>query len=358
MILKVVFPVFAFLGVIHSIPMALRKSISPLAVIPFKDDLDGLDYRLPNNTVPIRYDVSLKTDVHRGDKAFTGTVKITIRALENTNEITLHYRQLTIESIDLFTNPTTLVLLEKNVYYDEKSDVEFLIIQSKNQLIVNQIYVVEIKYHGILRDDNKGFYLSTYQNPQGQTIWLATTQFESTDARHAFPCYDEPQIRTPFGIQIKHDVGYDAISNMPVMSRINETGTNYVVTKFQDTLKVQTYLIAFVVSNFKYIASSDTPKQHRVYAKPQSIEKNEASLALEAGKKLLDKFMEHLNVTYSLPKIDQVAIPDFDAGAMENWGLVTYREEYLLFNEGFSTTQQRENIITIISHEFAVSFQV
>lgn len=130
--------------------------------------------------------------------------------------------------------------------------------------------------------------------------------------------------------------------------------TEYVIDSFDMTPPVQTYLIAFVISDFDFIENEDVMRQ-RVFAKPQSIIDGEAVLALDAGKKLLDEFQRHLGVPYILPKMDQIAIPDFDAGAMENWGLVTYREEYLLYNPEKATTRQRENILTIISHEYAVS---
>lgn len=348
--------VFILLAVVESIPMSFRSEIPSdeiSSLAPYTEDLSESGFRLPNNTIPIRYHLSVMTDVHRGETAFCGTVKIRIQAVETTSEITLHHRQMTIDTINLYTNPTAPQLLENNVKFLVREEFDFLIIQPSSQLIANQIYLIEIKYHGLLRDDNKGFYRSSYQNAQGQTAWLATTQFESTDARHAFPCYDEPQIRAPFEIEIKHDASYDAISNMPVASRIAESGTNYVVTKFQDTFPIQTYLIAFVVSNFKFVANSDQ-KQQRVFAKPQSIENNEADFGLEVGKKLMDMFVKHLAVNYNLPKIDQVAIPNFEAGAMENWGLVTYREEFLLLNRELATTQQRETITAVISHEYAV----
>lgn len=335
--------------------MAFRKE-SPadefVSVESYRDDIDGKDYRLPNNTTPLRYDVSLTTNVHLGEPEFTGVVRIRIEALENTQTITLQYRQLTIETIAVYSNPDNAnPTLITGTTYAFVEDLEFLVITTPIGLALGQQYRVDITYRGLLRDDNMGFYRSSYKDTEGRTNWIATTQFEQTDARHAFPCYDEPQIRTPFGIEITHGSSYNAISNMPVLSRSNPVA-GLTTTKFQDTPKVQTYLVAFIVSNFVSIGNTDDIQQ-RVFAKPQSINNNEASLALDAGKKILEKFIEHLGVEYQLPKLDQAALPDFDAGAMENWGLVTYREEYLLYNEALATTRQRENILTIIAHEYA-----
>lgn len=312
-----------FLGLLafaKSIPMPFREEVPADEVVafsPYADSIDGKSYRLPNNTKPLRYDVSLMTDVNRGETAFAGNVRIRIVAVENSNTITLQYRQLTIETIQVFSNPDAIPLLIPSSF-NYVEDVEFLTITVATELAATQEYLVVIAYQGLLRDDNMGFYRSSYKDTTGKTIWLATTQFEQTDARHAFPCYDEPQIRTPFGIEIKHDSSYNAISNMPVLSRTPEAGSSYVTTKFQDTLPVQTYLIAFVVSDFTSIGN-DAVKPQRVFAKSQSINNNEGILALDAGELLLNKFQENLGVPYNLPKMDQVAVPDFDAGAMENW---------------------------------------
>lgn len=314
--LKVVLVIFAICAMASSIPMPFRQQVPSDEIVPFapyRDDVDGKDYRLPNTTKPLRYDVSLTTNVHRGEPSFSGAVRIRIQALENTNEITLHYRQITIETVQVFANPDTTTNLVPSTF-SFVEDVEFLKIAVTSQLQINQQYLVVITYQGLLRDDNMGFYRSSYKNPAGETVWLATTQFEQTDARHAFPCYDEPQIRAIFGIEIKHDSSYNAISNMPVTSRIPEAGTSFVTTKFQDTLSVQPYLVAFVVSDFTSLDNNLLEKPQRVFAKSQSIDNNEAVLALEAGELILKKFEEHLGVTYNLPKIDQIAIPDFDAG--------------------------------------------
>lgn len=319
--LKVLTVVCAFVVLAGTIPMPFRNEVPAdelIAFAPYRDDVDGKDYRLPNNTRPVRYDVTLTTDVHQGEAAFQGNVRIRISVLENTNVITLQYRQLTIESINLYSSPDNPFLVQRDVPFTETPDVEFLLIQPTDRVNSGQDYIVEINYRGLLRDDNMGFYRSTYKNPQGQTVWLATTQFEQTDARHAFPCYDEPQIRAVFGITIRHSPTYSAISNMPVISSNAVPGTSYVETKFQDTLPVQSYLIAFIVSDFKSIQNNDAIRQ-RVFAKGQSIDNGEAVLALDAGKRILDEFQTHLGVPYNLPKMDQVAVPDFDAGAMENW---------------------------------------
>jgi aminopeptidase N len=151
----------------------------------FSDPFDGIDYRLPNNTIPIHYDIWLSTDIHIPTFSFNGLVSIRIKALENSSSITIHYRQLTIVNIDLFDSND--VLIQSDLAYREKKVEEFLIIEPQNLLLQNQEYIIKVNYAGKIRDDDAGFYRSSYVDELGNRKWLAVTQFESTDARHAFP---------------------------------------------------------------------------------------------------------------------------------------------------------------------------
>lgn len=155
-------------------------------VKPFADPIDGIDYRLPNNTIPIHYDIWLSTDIHASIFEFDGIVTIKIKALENTSDITVHFRQITIANADLLDENG--VLIQANVTFSQDLVRDFLIIRPQNLLIINQTYHVRISYNGTLRNDDAGFYRGSYID-NGVTKWHATTQFESTDARHAFPWY-------------------------------------------------------------------------------------------------------------------------------------------------------------------------
>lgn len=161
-------------------------------IIPRTDPFDNKDYRLPNNTIPLHYDIWLSTDVHLGVTDFTGRVTIQIQALENTSNITLHYREITILNVDLMNEAGSLIQL--NVPFTHQEDLEFLIITPDLPLNLGQILTVEITYIGTLRNDGKGFCRSTYENSEGRTVSIASTKFESTDARHGFPWYDEASL--------------------------------------------------------------------------------------------------------------------------------------------------------------------
>ena len=283
----------------------------------FVDPVDKVAYRLSNNTYPIHYDINIKTHVHKADFAFSGKVKIEIAVRVATSSIQIHHRQLTIGNVDLLNSQGVVIV--PNIATSYRPIEEFLNIPVP-QLIVGQIYYLEIEFTGELRGDNGGFYKSSYKNPQGHEVWLATTQFESTDARHGFPCYDEPSIRAQYTISIEHHANYTAISNMPQESRLAGGEPEYVITKFEKSLKFQTYLVAYVISDFKYIENLTAVPPQRVFATHTQIEDREADFALEFGVKVVEKLENHLGVKYIMPKLDQISMPDFAAGAMENFG--------------------------------------
>lgn len=180
-------------------------------------------YRLPNNTIPLRYNVELTTHVHDHQSPnqfdFNGKVTIWLRVLEeNVQNITLHYRQITVTHVKL-TDATNTVLVNDDSSFTTDVTYEFLVILAPSILRIGD-YSLELEYHGELRTDNGGFYRSSYTDARGNTRWIATTQFESTDARHAFPCYDEPGTRAPIGLKLTHGNAYHAISNMPIKSSL------------------------------------------------------------------------------------------------------------------------------------------
>ncbi|XP_055315275.1 aminopeptidase N-like [Sitodiplosis mosellana] len=309
---------------------------------------DNVSYRLPNNTKPEAYDILILTDIADGKFEFTGMVKITIRALEKTNTITLHQRQLKISAVQLDSEDGDRIQILPPQY---DPVTEFLTITTTEKTIWPASKVIlTISYKGTLREDTAGFYRSSYTNSDGKKVWLAVTQFESTDARHAFPCYDEPALKATFDIRIQHSSKYTAISNMPEIDR-RETFSGSTLTQFKKIPLTSTYLIAFIISDFPYKESwSKAGFRHRVFAKPQEMDS--ATFGVYEGEKILDAISDYLQVNFTLPKMDQAAIPQFAAGAMENWGLVTYRETALLYNETIHSNERKISVVTTIAHEF------
>uniref|UniRef100_W8BQH0 Aminopeptidase n=1 Tax=Ceratitis capitata TaxID=7213 RepID=W8BQH0_CERCA len=306
------------------------------------------NYRLPNNTVPIHYDIELTTNVHNGTTSFSGKVQIILTATEDTRTIVLHARQLT-GFIATIQNGTLANAAAYNMTVSYETDREFLSLTPTNTgitLYKNTTWTLTITYTGNLRTDRAGFHILSYTDAQNRLHYMATTQFESTNARHAFPCYDEPAMRATFGVTIRHDPSYSALSNMPK----NETASSTGVTVFQRTnITIPTYLVAFHVSDYAYTEGSLHELPHRLYSKPQNV--SDHQFGLVSGILILQSLADYYNVSFALPQMAQVAVPG-KGGAMENWGLVTYGEQYLLFNKTTSTTSTQLSIANIIAHEF------
>ncbi|ETN61383.1 protease m1 zinc metalloprotease [Anopheles darlingi] len=317
------------------------------AIVPAQDVDES--YRLPQTSIPIHYAVHLTTNIHRNERTFTGTVAIKLQVVEPTDNLVLHQLGLQLSTAKISSLPAGIdgpPTLIGDVTFATDTRVAHLTLTSPSVLLAGY-YLLEIDYSGRLSTDDDGFYVSSYVADNGERRYLATTQFESTSARRAFPCYDEPALKATFTITITHGSLYGAISNMPEDTRT--VNGEMATTKFETTPLMSTYLIAFVVSDF--LRRGDN--QHRVFARPNAFQ--ELPFALEASRLILQVLDDHLGVPYTnyMEKIDQVALPDFAAGAMENWGLVTYREQLLLFNPEVNSYRTKTNIATTISHEYA-----
>jgi aminopeptidase N len=314
--------------------------------------------RLPNNTIPIRYDLWIKTDIDKEVFNFSGRVKIQVKVVKDSDNVTLHLYKSKVDKIDLLDVNKNLV--SENLKFEVNKDLEFLVISLPKVYHQDDKFTLDIQYNGELRDNdvNHGFYRSSYENEDKKRKYYATTQFQMTEARQMMPCYDEPQIRAVIGIEIQHDHSYNAISNMPIKSREIIADTDYVTSKFVDTPPMQTYLVAFVISDFDFISNNDTKVEQRIYANPLAIARGDGELALSIIGPMLKKFEEFFGIEYPLPKIDHAAIDDYRYWAMENFGLFTYRYDFLLHSsegKGLSNPE-REKAVQVLAHEFAHQF--
>ncbi|ELK01597.1 Puromycin-sensitive aminopeptidase, partial [Pteropus alecto] len=212
---------------------------------------------------------------------------------------------------------------------------------------------LKIDFVGELNDKMKGFYRSKYTTPSGEVRYAAVTQFEATDARRAFPCWDEPAIKATFDISLVVPKDRVALSNMVCMcSKPYPDDENVVEVKFARTPVMSTYLVAFVVGEYDFVETrSKDGVCVRVYTPVGKAE--QGKFALEVAAKTLPFYKDYFNVPYPLPKIDLIAIADFAAGAMENWGLVTYRETALLIDPKNSCSSSRQWVALVVGHELA-----
>ncbi|KAK6494956.1 endoplasmic reticulum aminopeptidase 1-like [Huso huso] len=301
--------------------------------------------RLPSSVSPLRYDLLIHPNLTTLD--FTGSVKITVEVKEDTGFVVLHSKHLQISKAVIQqggggTSP--LQVLEYPAY-------EQVALLSATPLVTNRLYVISIEYAANLSESFHGFYKSTYRTQEGEVRVLASTQFEPTAARLAFPCFDEPAFKANFSIKIRREAKHIALSNMPLV-KSEALGGGLLEDHFDMSVKMSTYLVAFILSDFVSVSKmSDNGVKISVYAVPEKID--QAHFALEAAAKLLDFYEDYFKIPYPLPKQDLAAIPDFQSGAMENWGLTTYRESALLFNPKTSSASEKLGITMIIAHELA-----
>ncbi|GBN33375.1 Glutamyl aminopeptidase [Araneus ventricosus] len=228
---------------------------------------------------------------------------------------------------------------------------EQLYIEVGSTLKPYQDYILWIDFKKHLKEKLEGFYISSYKTSDGRKRYLATTHFQPTLARAAFPCFDEPAMKATFQLTVIHEEGYNAYFNSEVY-QTEPYGNGLSITVFDKTLKMSTYLVAFVVCDFKALQKmSPDGINVRVLVPPEQL--NQAQYALDTAANVLHFFQQFFNISYPLPKLDMIAIPDFGPGAMENWGLVTFRMTTVLYNAMETSSESKEHVATVIAHELA-----
>ncbi|KAM9359901.1 endoplasmic reticulum aminopeptidase 2 isoform 1-T2 [Symphorus nematophorus] len=304
--------------------------------------------RLPRYIIPLHYHLLLHPNLT--SLSFTGSVQIQIDVQNNTNWVVLHSKGLHISKA---------TILDQNLAHlsDQVLPVlhnpfhEQIGIFSPRVLSSGQKYFLYIEFGAELAEGFYGFYKSTYRTSAGETRTLASTHFEPTSARMAFPCFDEPSFKANFSIRIRRSPEYISLSNMPAVNTV-EVKDGLLEDQFDASVKMSTYLVAFVICDFKYVtATTSSGVQVSIYASPEKWQ--QTRYALEVAVKMLDFYEDYFNIHYPLPKQDLIAIPDFQSGAMENWGLTTYRETSLLFDPLTSSISDQLWVTMVISHELA-----
>lgn len=306
--------------------------------------------RLPDTIAPVHYELLIQPNLTMLN--FSASVRIEVSIGMDTNSIVLHSKKLEIIR-------TTIALLkgngsigpESNLHLLEYPIHEQIALLSDGLLYSGNTYMINIDYIGNLSDGYHGFYKGSYKTQNGELRVLASTQFEPTAARMAFPCFDEPAFKAKFTIKIQRESRHIALSNMPIINSIN-LADGLIEDQFDVSVKMSTYLVAFIVADFKcFTKETKSGIKISVYSVPDKI--NQTTFALDAAVKLLEFYEDYFTIPYPLPKQDLAAIPDFQSGAMENWGLTTYRETALLYNTKTSSASDKLRITMIIAHELA-----
>ena len=303
------------------------------------------EHRLPYTVAPRRYDLRLAPDLAAA--TFTGEVRITLEVAEGAGDrIVLHAAELTVDRARLERpgrdGEDLAVTLEE---VDER-----LVLRSASSLEAGPA-VLELSFAGILNDKLHGFYRSEYSDEAGTTHVIATTQFEATDARRAFPCFDEPDRKAVFSVTLDVPPGLEGYANGPALEETPLASGGRRV-RFGDTIPMSTYLVAFVVGP---LVATDPVVVRGTLVRVVHVPGKEdlTAFALEAAAHALEFFAQWFGIEYPAEKLDLLAIPDFAFGAMENLGCVTFREAVLLVDPARASRLELERVADVISHEIA-----
>nr|XP_045001175.1 aminopeptidase N [Jaculus jaculus] len=318
-------------------------------------------YRLPKSLIPDSYQVTLRpylTPNEQGLYIFEGSSTVLFTCNEATDVIIIHSKKLEYTLVQ--GHRVVLRALDGSqppgiIRTELVERTEYLVVHLESPLTKGKQYEMESKFKGELADDLAGFYRSEYVENDVKKV-VATTQMQATDARKSFPCFDEPAMKAKFNITLIHPNHLTALSNMLPKgpSTPLQGDSSWHVTEFHTTPKMSTYLLAYIVSEFQKVDSESPNKVLiRIWARPSAIAQGHGSYALNVTGPILNFFAGHYNTPYPLEKSDQIGLPDFNAGAMENWGLVTYRENSLLFDPQISSISNKERVVTVIAHELA-----
>ncbi len=299
--------------------------------------------RLANQILPTHYNLTILPDILAS--TFSGNEIIKIKVTNKTKTITLHSKDIDVE-IAKFKNKKIEQFASKINYNIKK---ETVILHFKDEILIGQ-GKLSLTFSGIINSSLRGFYKSKYVLG-GEEKYIATTQFESTDARRAFPCFDEPAIKAIFEISLIIPDNHTAISNTLPVS-IKEHTAGYKIVSFEPTPIMSTYLLAYIIGEFEYIEGYTKDKvQVRVFTTKGKI--HQAKFALETAIKSLEFYNEYFNIPYPLRTLDLIAIPDFESAAMENWGAVTFRETAILVDEEHTSLSNKQWAAIVIAHELA-----
>uniref|UniRef100_A0A3P8SK36 Aminopeptidase n=1 Tax=Amphiprion percula TaxID=161767 RepID=A0A3P8SK36_AMPPE len=311
--------------------------------------------RLPRSLIPDRYELVLQprlyTRIVREENAtspnqtlvFTGNSTVHFRCVQKTRSIFMHGRDLQVSGPVLTDRDSRKKIWSRVKDLDGESG--FLELELDQDLEVGGNYSLVLDFRGQISQNLDALFLSEF---------LAATNLQPTDARRLFPCFDEPDMKAEFSVTIIHRLKTTALSNTQMTGR-KKPDDEWKYTRFETTPRMSTYLLAFTVSEFTPIISytTDNRVMIRIFARPEAKAAGHTSYASHITGKILEFYERRFEIDYELNKLDQIALPDLYPAAMENWGLVTYQEGVLLYEEGVSSLLHKENVAGIIAHELA-----
>jgi len=304
------------------------------ALLPF-----AAAQRLPELAVPENYKLSFAPDFQQDN--FEGDETISVRVLKTTSEIVLNSAEIEFHEASITSGGATQ---QAKVTLDGKREMATLAFAKPIEPGAAQIH---IKYSGILNDELRGLYLG--KDRDGRKY--AVTQFESTDARRAFPSFDEPAYKATFDVSVVAENGMVAISNGKVLSDTPGPGAAKHTVTFATTAKMSSYLVALAVGHFESVEGEADGIPIRVWGPPGTRQND--GYALEVSERCMKYFNQYFGIRYPFEKLDMIGLPDFSAGAMENTGLITYRQAELQLDDKHASVELRKRVALVIAHEMA-----
>ena len=295
--------------------------------------------RLPAIATPESYDLTFTPDL-RTEK-FAGDESIGVRVLKSTSEIVLNALDIKFQDVTVTSGDLSQ---KARVKLDEAKEQAALVFETP---ISAGPATIHLSYTGTLNHDLRGFYVGNQDNGHK----YAATQFEATDARRAFPAFDEPAYKATFAVAIVADKALTVISNTKAVSETPGPGEGKRTVRFAPTPKMSSYLVAFVIGSFEHIEGSADGIPIRIYS--SSAKKDMSRFALEVAKNALRYYDHYFGIHYPFGKLDMIALPDFGPGAMENSACITYRESFLLVDEQHAGLESKKFIASVITHEIA-----
>lgn len=298
-------------------------------------------FRLPSFIRPESYHLSINPDLTA--QTFSGTVTIKIQIKKKTSVVYLHAKDLVIQQALVRQDKTALETSIKYIKEDEV--VAFSLPKS-----ISGEWEIYIAFTGIIHADLRGFYISTHIH-EGKEERIGATQFEAVDARRAFPCFDEPDMKAIFNLRIQSDKNHEVLANTQTIEK-NNLPENRIEHVFAPSPVMSTYLLAWCIGRFENI-NGKSRRRAVVSINVPLGKKHAAKFALDTAIKSLDFFEDYFGIRYPLKKLDLVALPDFASGAMENWGLITFRETALLVDKNNTALTNMQWVALVIAHEIA-----
>ncbi|MCY3412900.1 MAG: M1 family metallopeptidase [Candidatus Heimdallarchaeota archaeon] len=271
---------------------------------------------------------------------FKGTLDLTVSTSEPITELVLNTLEIVYSSISIDLG----LGVEKLTYTEDQAKQELTISLPPND---KTEFTLHFEFTGEHNDKLAGFYRSKFKVGD-KDEYCAVTQFQANDARRAFPCFDVPGIKATFDIEFLMNKEHFPISNMPIKEEV-DMGVKKLV-RFEQTPKMSSYLVFLAVGNFDFIEKTSKNIHYRLIASPGKPEKY-GQFSLDFGVEVVEFCEDYFDYAYPLPKMDQIATPDFAAGAMENWGAILYRENALLYYPGITSESQTNRLLGVVSHE-------